>query len=68
MNTSLVYCKKCLQFFGTCMLTIAVPSNVLDLTFGPSFGLVKFSGRVHSIMPDFLFAGQGFPCCDKEGG
>ena len=66
MNTSLVYCRKFLQFIGTSMLIIAAPSNMFVLTFGRLFVLVKSSRRMHPVILDFPFAGRRLPCSDRE--
>lgn len=64
----LAYCKKLLQFIGTSMLIIAAPLNIVVLMLGPTFGLVKFPGRMHPVMLDFLIAGRELACSNKGGG
>ena len=50
------------------MLIIAAPLNIVVLMLGPTFGLVKFPGRMHPVMLDFLIAGRELACSNKGRG
>ena len=67
MNTSIACCKKFLQFVGTSMLIITVPSNMFGDVW--TFIWTRKISEENAFNNDILsFIGQRLPCSDKKTG